>query len=350
MPSILVYDVAAGETGALAVLMDFHRQVLASQDKTTRWVFVVGSVPLSESGNVTVLHFPWVKKSWAHRLFFDIVMMKRLVKRYGIDRIYSMQNLTVPRVSQEQIVYLHNCLPFITHRFTLTEPRLWLYQNILGPMMKRSIRKARRVIVQTQWMRQACVRYADPARVAVVPPKINRGYVIPYRDTPESRRIFFYPAAPLPYKNHIAIIDACRQMQADDYCVIFTFTGNESRYARRLYRLVREKGLNIQFNGTLPRKKVFELYANSVLLYPSLAETFGMPLMEARLAGSFICASALPYSKEVLAGYENALFFDPNDHRGLKDIMLGISRREYFKYDDAVPAGEVSLIGAVTVK
>jgi glycosyltransferase involved in cell wall biosynthesis len=46
-----------------------------------------------------------------------------------------------------------------------------------------------------------------------------------------------------------------------------------------------------------------------LLVFPSLAESFGLPLVEAMVAGCPIAASDLPYAREVTAGV--GVFFDP---------------------------------------
>ena len=62
-------------------------------------------------------------------------------------------------------------------------------------------------------------------------------------------------------------------------------------------------------------------YNESSLVFPSYIESFGLPLAEARAMGTVIFASDCPFSREVLAGYENAYFFDPFKPEQLAALM-----------------------------
>lgn len=353
MPNIMVFNTAASKGGALSVLEDFYNQALLCGSKHTHWFFVVSTPKLEEAENAAVLRYAWVKKSWIHRLFFDFFIARSLVKKYNIDSVFSMQNITFPRLRVPQTVYLHNCLAFISKRFRFSESLLlWVNQKIIGKLIKKSAVKAQRIIVQTNWMKQALIQKTNiqQGKVFVIPPKVSRKHIIPYSDRPEYRKTFFYPAEPLPHKNHQVVLEACLLISKHDYdCrVIFTFNGDENMTAKNALRFAKEHGLNIEFAGALTRSEVFGMYAKSTLIFPSIAETFGMPLLEARLSGAFICVSDLPFGREVLCGYKNAQFFDPYDSSILAGVLMNMQQREYYK--ETYEPQDISLISVVTGK
>ena len=53
--NILVYDVAASESGALSVLNDFYASVRKHGDKSILWVFVIGTPVLEETENIKII-------------------------------------------------------------------------------------------------------------------------------------------------------------------------------------------------------------------------------------------------------------------------------------------------------
>lgn len=344
--NIMVFNVAAESVGALSILQDIHREVVQLGDVRIKWFFVLGRADLPESATLKVLRFPWVKKSWFHRLFFDWFVAPRLVKQHEIDEVLSLQNLAIPRVKKPQTIYIHQSLPFSNHRFSLLgDPLFWVYQNIIGPMIISSIKKADSVIVQTRWMKQACILKSgvDETKIHVIPPRINIEPKDLFKPTKEALSTFFYPAAAMKYKNHTLILRACRQLQRrgiSGYSVIFTLSGDENEYAEKLFQEAKSEDMPIQFVGALSREEVFEYYARSVLLFPSYIETFGLPLLESRLHGGIILASDTPFAREILEGYVNAHFFDTFDDGALATLMERSVRGE-LPYEDTPQKSEM---------
>jgi glycosyltransferase involved in cell wall biosynthesis len=102
----------------------------------------------------------------------------------------------------------------------------------------------------------------------------------------------------------------------------------------------------VEWLGILtPDEVVFALRNSDLLAFPSLSESFGLPLAEAMAAGCPIVASDLPYAHEV-AG-PAAAYFDPRDPRSIAQVILslladaalrnrlvaeGLKRAELFSY------------------
>lgn len=326
--NILVYNIAASETGALTVLNDFYKQVKQKKDNKTNWIFVVSTPELEETENIKVIRFPWIKKSRLHRLLFDYFYTRYILRDYKIDKIISLQNIVVPRTKIPQVVYVHQSIPFVEHRFKLSENwRSWVYQNLIGSKIISSIRRADKVVVQTDWMKEVCATKAgvDKNKIEVIPVKLEVETNKKFVDLPKNKKKFFYPAAGTQnYKNHIAILKACeilKQYGDNDYRVVFTFNGNENDHAMMLYKFASSKKLNVDFIGPVSRSKVFEIYSESVLIFPSYIETVGLPLLEAKSIGSPILVADCTYAHEVLNDYPNAYYFDKQSYEELANLM-----------------------------
>lgn len=324
---ILIYNPSARVGGAISILKDVYNNIAERDDNAYEYIFIVGSVDLADTKNITVYKFPWVQKNWIYRLFFDLIVAPKLVKKYNVDNIISYQNMIIPFTKVPQTLYLQQSLSFVTKRFTLRESkRLWLYQNVICKFVENSVKKASKIIVQTQWMKKACIEKCNITtdKIEVQPPKINLSNKYKYVSTVESQKIFFYPASGFVYKNHQTIIDACIKLNLKnirDYRVLFTLDGNENDYVSNLKKECDNNYLNIEFIGHLNREKVYEIYSKSILIFPSYVETFGLPLLEAKLIGSPIIASDLPFSHEVLGDYKYASYFETFDSEKLAHIM-----------------------------
>jgi len=328
---IMVFDVPASEGGALTILEEYYRRAVNSADKNLSWIFVVSVPDIKETENVRVLRYPWVKKSWFHRLFFDCFVAPQLVRKQSPDEILSLENVTIPFVRKvNQVLYVHQPLPFVEYKFSFKENKLyWISQNIIGRLIVRSIRKADEIIVQTNWMKEACSEKAkvNPGKIRVEPPELNIEIKKYFSGEESSLRTFFYPASPSAYKNHKIILEACKKLKElgiDDYRVVLTLNGHENKYALELYEAARQNGLPIEFIGSLKREEVYEWYSKSVLIFPSYIETFGLPLLEAKLHKAPIIASNTAFSREILGDYENVWFFEPFDADELCEIMLSV--------------------------
>lgn len=327
---IMVFDVPAETGGALSVLNDFYKEATSCKDKNIEWIFVISTPFLEETENIKVLRFPWVKKSWGHRLYFDSVVAPRLVQKHNVDKILSLQNIVIPNVNIPQILYVHQSLPFVSYRFSFRENKLfWIYQNIIGKKIIDSIKKADKVIVQTEWMKKACAEKANikDDKIFVVSPNVNINIKNFFEANQQSLSTFFYPASGLSYKNHNIVLEACKKLKEKgikEFKVIFTLKGNENNYIKNLYKEVKAQKLPIEFVGSLTREQVFDLYTRSVLIFPSYIETFGLPLLEAKLHNGIIFASDCPFSHEILDGYENVYFFDPFDSSDIGDLMRDV--------------------------
>lgn len=326
--NILVYSIAASESGALTILNDFYDQVCLQKRKSIHWYFIISTPIIVEKENITVLRYPWVKKNWFYRLLFEYVYAPRIVKENSIDKIFTMTNTTIPFVKVPQIMYLHNSLPFAEHKFSITQDfKLWCYQRIIGKLIITSITKSKLVIVQTEWMKNVCKQIIPQNRIKVLYPIVDIKSIRQISNKVPAHNLFFYPAGPLLYKNHELIVEACKRLKEQeitDYKIIFTFRGDENKLAKTLINDVKKNNLKIDFIGKISRDEVFKYYSCSTLLFPSYIETFGMPLLEARLSNAIVCASECAFSKEILNNYENAYFFDYKNSFELSKLIKDI--------------------------
>lgn len=324
---IMVFDVAAESGGATSILYDFYDEIKAMQSNEYQWIFILSVLNLDETENIKVMRFPWIKKSWIHRLFFEYVICPILLRKYNVNRLVSLQNLTIPFTKTEQILYVHNSIPFVEYKFRFfSDFKMWIYQNIIAKLIVSSIKKASLVIVQTKWMKKAIQNRlnGNNAEIIVSYPKVIRNDHINSKLSVKNN-VFFYPCSEFKYKNHTIIKDASIILSHEgitDYKVLLTLDGNESKYIEDFKSNVEALNLPFYFIGKIPRTEVFDFYESSVLLFPSFVETFGLPLLEAKIHNGLILSSNCEFAKEVLNDYENVHFFDPFKASELSDLMI----------------------------
>jgi glycosyltransferase involved in cell wall biosynthesis len=267
-------------------------------------------------------------------LYFDKFVANKLVDKYNVDEILSLQNVVVPKVKVKQTLYLHQSIPFVDKRYGITEDfKFWLYQNVISKMIFKSIREADKVIVQTKWMRDVATKKANVKKEKFIlkQPEFKVSVKKLYKSDENSRRLFFYPASGLAYKNHEVIVSACKLLKdkgISSYKVIFTLKGDENKHVRELRKKVIDEDLPVEFIGLIDIDAVYEYYSKSILIFPSHIETFGLPMLEAKMHETPIIASDCAFSHEVLDGYMNVNYFSPYSENELYRIMREVIRIE----------------------
>lgn len=324
---IMIFDVPAESGGALSILNQYYDRAL--KDSKNEYYFIVSTPNIEEKDNIRVLRFPWIKKSWVHRYFFDKFLSSNLVKKYKIDEVLSLQNIIIPRVKVPQGVYVHQPLPFIKNKFSFfSHKKYWVYQNIIGALIKKSIAKSDYVIVQTEWMKKSITPFfkGDESKILLEQPKIKHQLIekFNYKDKDNFSR-FFFPASDEIYKNHILIVKAAIELVKSgrkDFEIFFTISNTNSNSTMlESKKLIKEYSLPIYFVDKLEYEEVFTYYSNSILIFPSYIETFGLPLLEAKLSETVVLSVRESFSEEILSNYSHKYFFDYTDYISLAKLM-----------------------------
>ncbi|VEN74476.1 Glycosyltransferase [Candidatus Desulfarcum epimagneticum] len=130
---------------------------------------------------------------------------------------------------------------------------------------------------------------------------------------------FIYVASGDPHKNHHRLIKAWIYLAEEGITPTLCLTIDKKKYHKLcawIENIKKAYGLNIYNSGKKPYKSVIELYRNAgALIYPSLCETIGLPLIEARSEGLPILASELDYVRDVVEPEQS---FDP-----VSEISMG---------------------------
>lgn len=311
---IVVNDIAASKGGAMTVLKDFYKCV-RENDTENEWIFLLGDNYLEPTDNIRIITLPKIKKSALKRLMFDRFFGKKYISNLNPDVVLSLQNTAVFGLGVPQVIYMHQSIPFQTEKnfsfFKSSERSLAVIQHLLGMFIKKSIRVADRVIVQTEWIKKAVAEKCGISEEKII-------NVLPtVKDLSEhidnsvfNKTTFFYPTAPAIYKNNAVVFAASSKLDNEDIAHEVVLTLNKEK----------SKG-SVKCIGRLPYEEVLANYNRSTLVFASYIETFGYPMAEASQMGAIVLASDCAFSREVLKGYANAYFFPPYDSVALASLM-----------------------------
>lgn len=305
---IIVNATAIDSSGALSILRQFLANIPASG---YHWlVFVSDKISVqAPSPNVRIVPVSGVKPM-LRRFWWDVFGLNRWLKRHHIEPIatVSLQN-TGFRVAKKHIpkfIYYHQALliyPYSWNPLKKDERTLWFYKHIYPFFIRLFLSKDTIVFVQLDYIKAGFARFFNhpeqnihvytPSVVAPEAPCTQIDAIL------DPKKInLFYPAINVFYKNHKVLKDALRYTSNKEQ-LYFTWDKPSGK----------EEAEPITYVGTLPYADVFAMYRTcDALVFPSYIESFGLPLIEAAMVGLPILAADLPYSREVLGGYEGVVF------------------------------------------
>ncbi len=353
---IVILNTAASKTGALSILKDFYEYV-KENDKENEYVFLVSDNYIEETDNIKVIVRDDIKKSRIKRLKFDKFEGAKFIESLKPDVFFSMQNTAPSGYKGKTVLYVHQPLGFQTaKRFSFlksNEREYAIYQHIICKMIDKSIKKADKIIVQTDWMKAAIIKKTGISKEKIVniipdvtvPEKFlklaSKGENLedcdaPASSTKKSVTTFFYPAGNILYKNHDVLMKAASILKNEginNFRIEITLN-REDLAGKTDMELVDDLGELISFNGSMERDAVFSTYLKSVLVFPSYIETFGYPLMEAKVLKRPILASNEPFCHEILDGYNKVKYFNSFNAEELAELMKQIimSGSQFFEY------------------
>lgn len=152
----------------------------------------------------------------------------------------------------------------------------------------------------------------------------------------EKKYDFFYPGSSAAHKNNNILLDAIeKSSQYAHFTVALTIGCKNSTLQNRINQINENAGYEIIHNfGTINHDAVLEIFSQSrALIFPSLKESFGLPLIEALQQKITVISSNMPYTFEVV---RNPITFNPYDSSDISNCMLSFLKGEYKDIDQTM--------------
>lgn len=256
------------------------------------------------------------------------VCVKRLSKPGSV--VFCFHNLPPILPSPARVIcYLHNAN--LVGLVPKIESHRWLKLRYCLERSIATIRKfaVERYVVQTITMKEAVESWfgASPPPVDVLP-FIDEKYAAAGSGSTSDNSSaincdatkwdFIYVSDGSPHKNHPRLFQAWALLANEGFYPTLAITVDPRRSSQLvalLKQIVDATGAKIENLGQIPHRKVLDLYDHSgALIFPSIAESFGIPLLEAHARHLPILAPELDYVRDVCIPAET---FDPNSSRSI---------------------------------
>jgi glycosyltransferase involved in cell wall biosynthesis len=134
---------------------------------------------------------------------------------------------------------------------------------------------------------------------------------------------FGYLSLPWPHKNHRRLLEAFVLLAEQGLAPSLALTVPEAmdaRLARYIEEVKRDRGVRVTNLGVLPYEGIAEFYRSiGALIFPSLSESFALPLLEAGALNVPIIAAERDYVRDVAVPRET---FDPESPRSIMRAVL----------------------------
>lgn len=254
-------------------------------------------------------------------LIWEQIVVPLIAWRLGAQTTFSPANFC-PLLARRNVVLLRNALAVGDH-----EPR-WqkrVYWWVLGIMTRMSVAVSCRTIAASDYARQALAG-KHAAAVAVIHYGVAAGFSAD--DSPRGTDLLAVSDIYVQ-KNFHGLVRALARLREGHPNLRLQIAGRaiDAGYEAELKSLIQELGLAeaVMFLGGVAPTDLVSLYRRcGLFVFPSTAETFGNPLVEAMACGAPIACSNAAAMPEIVG--EAAVQFDPLDIDAMVSAIDGLLR------------------------
>ena len=321
-------DVGGSEDYALSLVRE-----LAGADEIDIVVFCQPALRQAYpdlDGLATVVPGPGRGQVRSLRLFWENSWLPYQARRLHLDVLHHLGG-TLPFVGTSgaapSVLTVYDLQPLVHPERFRRVKRLWL-----RAVLPRSAHRARVVLTLSEHVRQQVVSHlGTPAhQVLVVPPGVREASTAAADAVAATRAryglpgpLLLYPAISYPHKNHDVLVRALPAVLEHHPEATLVLTGRPGPNDQHIDELARELGVRyaVRRLGRIPRCDLDALFAAAAaLVFPSIHEGFGLPLLEAMARGRPILAADASAIPEIVGS--NGLLLGPEDHEAWAEAIV----------------------------
>jgi glycosyltransferase involved in cell wall biosynthesis len=262
--------------------------------------------------NVSYITYPWSNERRTPRTLSEHLYSPFRLPLSGINVFSTMM---APLVNSPWSLVIH-----MKTMHAFTEP------GAIGPMPRlyrrmnypRTARLADTIIINSESLRSEINQYleVDPGKLRLVYEAVDHDLFVP-GDAGAARKhvtsygltkpFVLFVSSLWPYKNCDGLLRAWALARGDlgDRQLAIVGPGRDGKYLARLHALAAELGISgdVVFVGGVPLEETVHFYqAADAFVYPSLNETFGLPILEAMASGCPVVTSDTSAMPETAGG------------------------------------------------
>ena len=283
------------------------------------------------SGRLNIVMCPIHAQRRPVRVLWEQIALPMQIKKRNIDLLLSA-GMTAPFLCPARSVLVLYDLQHVNQPWNF--PKVFLF--FLKALIYLSAKTSSSIITISEKVKNDIVKHYNipPERVHAIYIGIDTGSFF-IRKPAELKpvmdkyrlpsRFILYPAASLPHKNHERLLEAFKTVKKEEKTLKLLLTGARDYGHENIERKIKELDLkdDVIFLGWLPHEDMPAIYcASTLLIFPSLHEGFGMPVIEAFASGVPVVCSDIEPLKEIAEGA--ALFIDPYNPESIAEGILKV--------------------------
>jgi glycosyltransferase involved in cell wall biosynthesis len=288
--------------------------------------------------NVSYITYPWSNERRIPRTLSEHLYSPL---RLPLGQIDVFNTLMAPIVNPSWSLVIHMKT---LHAFTAPAaipPLTRAYRRLSYP---RSVRAADAVIINSESLRAEITKYlqVDDRKLKLIYEAVDHDLFRPddagtaraeVASYGISKPYVLFVSSLWPYKNCDGLLRAWALVRTElgDRQLVIVGAGRDGKYLAQLHSLAAELGIagDLVFTGGVPLEQTVRFYqAADVFVYPSLNETFGLPILEAMACGCPVVTSDTSAMPETAGGA--AVLCDPADPasiaRAISDAAAAATR------------------------
>ena len=326
--TVVVNAVSSKVGGAATYVRELARE-LAARGVRDHFIFFVPPEHAELKDSLPV-NLEWRVAPIGHagalrRLWWDQVTLRAILRREKADVLFSVANFGLLRCPVPQLLQIQNALyssPLYRERFLPRRP--WRFRLVFGLrswLQRLSVERATVVMAPSQAQLEELVASGFKPRGSARVNCFGTREMVGERPA-EERRPFrlLYPAFYYEHKNLSTLLEGVKRLRQQHGLEVelLTTADPNSPLARGTMSAAADGALArhpllagcVRFLESRPAEQMAELYAAcDLFVWPTLVESFGLPLVEAMACGLPVVASDIPVNRE-LAG-DAPLYFKP---------------------------------------
>ena len=280
--------------------------------------------------NVFYITYPWSNEQRILRTLSEHIYSPVRLPLSHID-VFVTLIAPVVKIPRAQVIHMKTM-----HAFTAPDSLTPLARAYRRMNYSRSARAADAVIVNSESLRSEVERYlhVDPRKFRLIYEAVDHD-LFKQGDADEARaRITSYGVTESfvlfvsslwQYKNCDGLLRAWALARGElkNRQLVIVGKGRDEKYVAQLHSLAAELGISrdVVFVGAVPLEETVRFYhAADALVYPSLNETFGLPILEAMACGCPVVTSNISAMPETAGGA--AVLCDPNDPASIARAII----------------------------